>query len=618
MTSGPYAMYGRIVAAHHSSPYVRLPAAFPHDPMLYRVGRSWRHTLSVYGPAFTALSAGASFFLGASVLATRVFYQLLAIAALGGAAVIIWRRTRSAGAVAFLTVHPMILMFVVSGARNDILVGVAMLAAVVLLEKGHPAGSGAVAGLGALVKITGVVGLVALMVTAYVRGDRRTTARLGLGGGGVIALGYLLAGPAALFTPMATAGALYSRGSAWHLTTSFNLRLPDPHLALGVLAVLVLVVLARHARGPAHEAVAGTLTMLALGASWALPGYMAWGMPAAALDHRSRLARISAAGGLVLLVTYDVLRHPLPGDQLAVRAAVVYGPLLMVALIIGLLTTRTSTPARSHVMIDLSRRPDPVLTPSFGAGALVIIPTLDEAPNIRTVLQRVRKAVPAAHVLVVDDGSDDGTPEIVESLAAASDGMVHLTRRTGPVGLGPAYQYGFRYGLVEGYDVLIEMDADLSHDPADLPFLIDAVQQGADLAIGSRYVSGGGTVGWAKSREALSRVGGWYARRLLGSPVRDITSGYRAYRAHLLRAINLESVGATGYGFQIEMTHRAQQVGATITEVPIVFRERTAGASKMSAGIVGEALMMVPRIALRDRRLHQPETAQTFATGGAR
>ena len=298
--------------------------------------------------------------------------------------------------------------------------------------------------------------------------------------------------------------------------------MPDPHLALAVLAVLVLVVLARHARGPAHEAVAGTLTMLALGASWALPGYMAWGMPAAALDHRSRLARISAAGGLVLLLTYDVLRHPLPGDQLAVRAAVVYGPLLMVALIIGLLTTRTSTPARSHVMIDLSRRPDPVLSPSFGAGALVIIPTLDEAPNIKTVLQRVRKAVPAAHVLVVDDGSDDGTPEIVESLAAASDGLVHLTRRTGPVGLGPAYQYGFRYGLVEGYDVLIEMDADLSHDPADLPFLIEAVQQGADLAIGrATSPAVGPSAGRRAGRRFRASAGG---TPVVSSAPRSVTS----------------------------------------------------------------------------------------------
>ena len=162
------------------------------------------------------------------------------------------------------------------------------------------------------------------------------------------------------------------------------------------------------------------------------------------------------------------------------------------------------------------------------------------------------------------------------------------------------------------------MDADLSHDPRDLPALIEAVQQGADLAIGSRYVDGGITIGWAKHREALSRMGGWYARHLLGSPVHDITSGYRAYRAELLKAMDLDSVGATGYGFQIEMTHRAEQAGARITEVPIVFRERTAGTSKMSLAIVSEALTMVPRIAVRDRHRVQPAVAHSFAASGAR
>ena len=587
--------------------------------MLYQVGRSWRHTFSVYGPAFTAFSAAAALFLGAAAEATRVFYQLVAIAALGGAAAIIWRRTHSAGAVAFLTVHPMIAMFIMSGARNDILVGLAVLAAVVLFERSHPVGSGAVAGLGALVKVTGVVGLAALMVTAYARGDRRSAARLGLGGGAVIGFGYLLAGPAALFTPMATAGALYSSGSPWSLVHRVGgLTFPDPHLALAVLAVLVLVVLVRHLHGPSRDAVAGTLTMLALGASWALPGYMAWGMPTAALDHRSRLARISAAGGLVLLLTYDILRHPIARGDALVAVALVVGPLLMVALVIGLLTTHTPIPARSNVMIDLDRRPDPVLTPRFGACTLVIIPTLDEAPNITTVLRRVRHAVPAADVLVVDDGSADGTPEIVEGVAAASEGHISLARRTGPTGLGPAYRFGFHRGLAEGYETLIEMDADLSHDPRDLPALIEAVQQGADLAIGSRYVDGGITLGWAKHREVLSRLGGWYARHLLRSPVHDITSGFRAYRAELLAAMDLESVGATGYGFQIEMTHRAQQAGAVISEVPIVFRERTAGTSKMSLAIVGEALTMVPRIAFRDRLRAEPALARTFATGGAR
>ncbi len=384
-----------------------------------------------------------------------------------------------------------------------------------------------------------------------------------------------------------------------------------------VLAVLVLVVLIRHLHGPSRDAVAGTLTMLALGASWALPGYMAWGLPTAALDHRSRLARISAAGGLVLLLTYDVLRHPFESGNV-VNVALVVGPLLMVALIIGLLTTHTPTPARSNVMIELDRRPAPVLAPMFAARTLVIIPTLDEAPNIATVLRRVRNAVPEADVLVVDDGSDDGTPEIVDDLAAASEGRISVARRTGPIGLGPAYQFGFRHGLDAGYEMLVEMDADLSHDPRDLPALIEAVQQGADLAIGSRYVDGGITIGWAKHREALSRMGGWYARHLLGSPVHDITSGYRAYRAELLKAMDLDSVGATGYGFQIEMTHRAEQAGARSP------RSRSCSASgpparrRCRSRSSARRCTMVPRIAVRDRHRHQPAVAHSFATGGAR
>lgn len=611
-----YAMYGRIVAAHHASPYSVLPAHFPSDPMLYHVGRSWRHTFSVYGPAFTAFSAAAAFVLGAAAQATRVFYQLVAIAALAGAATIVWRRTRSAGAVAFLTVHPMIAMFIVSGARNDILVGLALLAAVVLAERRHPLGGGVVAGLGALVKLTGAVGLVALVVTAFARGDRRAAARLGLGGGGVIAFGYLLAGPDALFTPMATAGALFSRGSPWSLATSLGAHVPDPHLALAVLGVLVVVVLARHVRGPARDAVAGTLTMLALGAAWALPGYMAWALPTAALDHRSRLARISAAGGLVLLMVYEVIRNPISRGDVVYQAALIGGPLAMVALIIGLLSTRAPAPTRSTTMIDLAERLPAASGGTVGARTLVIVPTLDEAPNIATVLRRLFHVAPAAHALVVDDGSRDGTPEIVEGLAAELPGRIQLVRRDGPAGLGPAYRFGFDTGLAQGFDVLVEMDADLSHDPFDLPALLDAVDGGADLAIGSRYVDGGITVGWPKRREALSRMGGWYARRVLHSHVRDITSGYRAYRADLLRSLDLESVGTMGYGFQIEMTHRAEQAGARIREVPIVFRERTAGASKMSPAIVGEALLMVPRLAARDR--HAPASASPLAVGGAR
>jgi dolichol-phosphate mannosyltransferase len=200
-------------------------------------------------------------------------------------------------------------------------------------------------------------------------------------------------------------------------------------------------------------------------------------------------------------------------------------------------------------------------------------------------------------VLVVDDGSTDGTPELAEALGDEL-GLIHVMRRLGPRGLGPAYRAGFRAALADGFEVMVEMDADLSHDPRALPSLIAAVEDGADLSIGSRYVAGGGTPGWPARRRLLSRAGGWYARTLLRLPVRDVTSGYRAYRAQLLRDIDLDTVTTNGYGFQIEMTQRARQAGAMITEVPIVFRDRAAGTSKMSPAIAGEALLMVTRRAL--------------------
>jgi dolichol-phosphate mannosyltransferase len=597
-----YAMYGRIVAVHHASPYTHLPAQFPHDPFLSQVGRSWRHTSSVYGPAFTALSALGAAFLGAAAHATRLFYQLLATGALAAAALIVWRRTRAPGAVAFLGLHPMVAMFVVSGARNDVLVGLAVVAGVVLVERGRPATGGAVAGLGALVKLTGVVGLVAMFVTTFVRGDRRSATRLAAGGAGIMILGYAAAGPAALFTPMQTAGALFSRGSAWKVLPQLGMTMPDAQLALAALAVLVVVVLARHARGPASDAAAASLTMLSLGAAWALPGYAVWGMPAAALDHRSRIAHISAASGLALLLTYEILRHPFTDGALLFNAALFLGPMAMIVLIIRLLRTRAARPAPRRIPMALPASP---LTTQFTPGpvtrSLVVLPTLDEQPNIEKMLKRIRGAVPRAHILVVDDGSTDGTVELAERLAAAGED-IHVVRRTGPRGLGPAYRFGFSYALARGFDTVVEMDADLSHDPHDLPAIIEAVEHGADLAIGSRYVDGGMTIGWPAHREALSRAGGWYARHMLRSPVHDITSGYRAYRADLLRRIDLDSIESTGFGFQIEMTYRAAQVGAIITEVPIVFRERAAGTSKMSGAIVAEALMMVTRTGLRDRR----------------
>ena len=198
---------------------------------------------------------------------------------------------------------------------------------------------------------------------------------------------------------------------------------------------------------------------------------------------------------------------------------------------------------------------------------------------------------------MVDDGSADGTPELAEAVAADL-GQVSVLRRLGPRGLGPAYRAGFARGLCEGYDVLVQMDADLSHDPNDLAALVAGTQQGADLVIGSRYVPGGATPGWPAKRRFLSRAGGWYARTLLRLRVNDVTSGFRAYRSELLCSFDFEAMTTTGFGFQIDMTDRARAVGAVIREVPIVFRDRTAGESKMSGAIVLEALLMVTRRAV--------------------
>jgi len=223
---------------------------------------------------------------------------------------------------------------------------------------------------------------------------------------------------------------------------------------------------------------------------------------------------------------------------------------------------------------------------------LVVIPTYDEAENVADVVGRVHAAVPEVHVLVVDDASPDGTGDIVEQLAA-SDPNLHLLRRAGKAGLGSAYRAGFRWGAAGGFDVLVEMDADLSHDPAALPSLLARIEDGADLVIGSRYVPGGSIPDWSWHRKALSRWGNRYAGAVLSLDVADSTAGYRAYRADALAGIDLDSVRADGYGFQIEMAYRVAQNGGRIDEVPIAFTDRVRGTSKMSGRIVVEALVLV-------------------------
>ncbi len=233
--------------------------------------------------------------------------------------------------------------------------------------------------------------------------------------------------------------------------------------------------------------------------------------------------------------------------------------------------------------------------------ALVVLPTYQEAENIQTVLGRIRDAAPEAEVLVVDDGSPDGTADLAEATGARL-GQVQVLRRTEKSGLGPAYRAGFTWGLERDFDVLVEMDADLQHDPAMLPRLLDAVDTGpADLAIGSRYVAGGSVAGWPTSRRLLSQWGNRYIGLMLHMPVRDATAGYRAYRATIIEKIGLERVRADGYGFQIEMAYEVNKAGGVIVELPITFRERTQGTSKMAPNIVGEAMWLVTKWGLRDR-----------------
>jgi glycosyltransferase involved in cell wall biosynthesis len=233
---------------------------------------------------------------------------------------------------------------------------------------------------------------------------------------------------------------------------------------------------------------------------------------------------------------------------------------------------------------------------------LVVLPTYNEAENIVEVLELVRAAAPEADVLVVDDGSPDGTSDLAEGWGEEHGG-VSVLRREGKQGLGSAYRAGFTQGLEQGYGVLIEMDSDLQHDPAMLPALIHAVEDGADLAIGSRYVPGGEVPGWKLSRRVISQGGNLYAALVLGMHVRDATAGFRAYSADALRKIHLRSIKADGYGFQIEMAYTVDRNHGRIVEVPITFADRIRGTSKMSTRIVVEALVLVTWWGVRDRLL---------------
>lgn len=231
---------------------------------------------------------------------------------------------------------------------------------------------------------------------------------------------------------------------------------------------------------------------------------------------------------------------------------------------------------------------------------LTVIPTYNELENLPMVVRRLRAAAPEVEILVVDDNSPDGTGKLADELSA-QDSHIHVLHRTVKDGLGGAYLAGFAWGLEAGYDVLIEMDADGSHQPEQLPLLIQAIEDGADLAIGSRYVPGGKTKNWPLHRQVLSRGANFYTRMILGTKIRDITAGFRAYRREALQRLDLEGIDSKGYIFQVDLAWRSEQAGLKITEVPITFVEREVGDSKMDGSIILDSMTKVTRWGLKSR-----------------
>ena len=228
----------------------------------------------------------------------------------------------------------------------------------------------------------------------------------------------------------------------------------------------------------------------------------------------------------------------------------------------------------------------------------MVIPTYNERDNIEKLIQEIHEHVPDADILVVDDNSPDGTWKLVEEISLR-DPRVHLIRRPGKMGLGTAYVEGFKWALERGYDIIVQMDADFSHSPEDIPRLIKEIEKGADFVVGSRYRNGVNVVNWPLKRLMISYFANVYARFMTGVPIRDLTGGFKAWRREVLESIDLDNIRSNGYSFQIEMNFKAYRKGFKPSEIPIIFYERRSGKSKFSRGIILEAAIMVLRLALR-------------------
>jgi dolichol-phosphate mannosyltransferase len=228
---------------------------------------------------------------------------------------------------------------------------------------------------------------------------------------------------------------------------------------------------------------------------------------------------------------------------------------------------------------------------------LIILPTYNERDNLEPLVAAIHESLPEARLLVIDDGSPDGTGELADRIASTDD-RVEVVHRSGKQGLGTAYRLGFRHAIDRGFDYVFEMDSDFSHDPKDLPRLLAAARGGADLAIGSRWVAGGGTVNWGVKRKLISRGGSFYARTILGVGIRDLTAGFKCFRRQTLERIDLPAVRSNGYSFQVEMNYRVARAGMQVVEVPVTFVDRRVGQSKMSRAIFLEAVVMVWKLRL--------------------
>ena len=362
-----YAAYGRM-AARRLDPWTQVPALLPRDDLTRMAGHRWMHTPSMYGPAMVWIERVLALFAGHSVLLTRLEYQLLALAAIAASAAIVWRRTRSAGALAFLLVNPAVVLYLVNGGRNDALVGLALLVAAVLTADGHDALPGVVSALAVLVKLTAGIGVVALVAWLAVHRGRAPAARAAAAATAVVVGGTVLAGSDSLMVPFRRAGRIVSHGSAWELVSRLHLGTPPSRVAVVVAALLTVVVLLRHLRGRPALAFAAALAAWTLALPYLLAGYLGWSLPTAALERRSRVGAVLAVDSVALAVGYSAVRNPAHGwsDPLA-HLAVLAMP---VVALVGLLVLLVERPDRRGGRAIRGGSAQPASTPAAKPGVV--------------------------------------------------------------------------------------------------------------------------------------------------------------------------------------------------------------------------------------------------------